>query len=76
VVNPVRIITSTIKIKSEVLKRLSVKTSKPIPKNKIFDIMKEINKIEVKAPIEIKDIIIKNVLELGVDIIATRSVKI
>ena len=37
--------------------------------------MKEINKVEVKAPIKMGDIIIKDVLGTGVDVIASRNIK-
>ena len=70
---PTRTITSTVKIKNGVHKRLPVKTSSDIPKNMIFEIMKKLNSIEVSSPIKVGDIIIKNVLETGVDVIATRD---
>ena len=72
--NPTRMITSTVAIESEELHRVPVMTSKPIPKGKIFDVMNEINKVRVKAPIKIGDVIIKNVLGLDSDIIATRDI--
>ena len=72
--NPTRIITSTIPIKSSLISRLSVKTDLPIPKNKIFAVMEEINKLRVVAPIKAKDIILENVLSLGINIVATRSI--
>lgn len=75
VTNPTRTITSTVKINSELLHRLPVMTDNPIPKGKIFDVMKEINKIEVEAPIKVKDVVLENVLGLGVNIIATRSIE-
>lgn len=73
--NPVRMVTSTIKIKSELITRLPVRTDQPIPKSRIFDVMAEINKLEVIAPIAIKDVLIENVLGLGVNIIATRTIE-
>ena len=73
--NPTRMVTSTVVVLGGELSRCSVATSKPIPKNKIFDVMNEINKVKVNAPIYVKDIIIKDVLNLGVDIIATRDIK-
>lgn len=72
--NPTRMVTSTVKVIGGKLSRVPVVTSKPVPKNKIMDVMEEINKVQVNAPIYIKDIIISNVLGLGVDIVATRSV--
>lgn len=75
VTKPTRVVTSTVKINSFDIPRLPVKTDKPIPKNKIFEVMKEINKVEVNPPIKTKDVIIENVLALGVNIVATRSIE-
>lgn len=72
--NPTRMVTSTVKVIGGDLSRLPVVTSKPIPKNKIMEVMEEINKVKVTAPINVKDIIITNMLGLGVDIVATRDV--
>lgn len=74
ITRPMRNISSTVIIKSNKINRLPVKTSANIPKDKIFEVMKEINKVIVSAPINVGDIVIKNVLDLGVDIVATRTV--
>ncbi|MBO4456841.1 MAG: DUF1667 domain-containing protein [Butyrivibrio sp.] len=71
VVNPTRIVTSTVKLEGSDRSRVSVKTSTDIPKSKIFDVMKEINEAIAKAPVSIGDVIIKNVAGTGSDIIAT-----
>ena len=73
--HPTRMITSTVKVENGEIARLPVVTSAPIPKEKIFDVMKEINKVSISAPIYIKDVIIKDVLGLGVDILATRNIE-
>ena len=67
---PVRNIASTVRILNIPNLMLSVKTSKPIPKEKIFEVMEEINKVGVNAPINLGDVIIKNVCGLDADIIA------
>lgn len=74
VTNPVRNISSTVVINNGEVKRLPVCTESPIPKGKIFDVMNEINNVVVDAPIRCGDIIIENVLGLGVNIIATRTI--
>ena len=74
VTHPMRNITSTVKIESEIINRLPVKTSNNIPKDKMFLVMKELNKVVAKAPIKMNDVVIPNVLGLGVDIIATRTI--
>jgi CxxC motif-containing protein len=74
-IKPMRMVTSTVKIDSIIIERLPVVTEKPIPKEKIFAVMEAINQVQVKAPVKIHDVIIENVLNLGVNIIATRSIE-
>lgn len=74
ILNPERVLTSTIKVINGKLSRVPVRSSNPIPKNLIFDVMKEINKVIITAPIQINDVIIKNVLNTNSDIIATRTI--
>jgi len=76
VTNPTRVITSTIKVINGEINRVPVITDKPIPKNKIFEVMNEINKVIAKAPIKVKDILIENVLNLGVNVVSTRNINI
>lgn len=75
VINPVRVITSTVKIKGAAFTVLPVKTKSGIPKKLNFEVMKVINSITVKAPIKCGDIIIKNILNTGIDLVATRSME-
>ncbi len=51
----------------------SVKTSKPIDKNKIFDVLNEIDKIHLKNA-KIGQILIKNIQNTGADIVVTKSI--
>ena len=53
---------------------VSVKTAEDIPKGKIFDCMEALKKITVTAPVQIGEVIIKNVCGTGVDVIATKKV--
>ncbi len=72
---PVRILTSTVYVKNGHLPLVSIRTEKPIPKAKIFNIMKELLRVKAKAPLKIGDIIIKNVVNTGVNVIATKNIK-
>lgn len=74
VTDPRRTVTSTVRIKGGVLPVVSVKTATDIPKNKIFDCMKEIDKIVIDAPVKIGDVVIKNVCDTGVDVIVTKNI--
>ena len=76
VVNPTRIVTSTIKITGGDKERISCKTASDIPKDKIFMVMKDIDGAVVEAPKHIGDVLVKDVAGTGVDVIATRNVEI
>lgn len=73
-INPTRVVTSTVKINSIKSKRLSIKTNDGIPKELIFECMKKINDIEVNAPIKVGDILIHNIFSTGVDIVSTKCI--
>lgn len=68
---PTRMVTSLVRTGGM---PLSVKTSKPIDKRKIFDCLAEIQKIAAVPPIRIGDVIVKNICESGVDIVATKNI--
>jgi CxxC motif-containing protein len=68
VVCPKRVITTTVRLKNGGM--LSVKTSAPVEKTKVFEIIKRINAVVVETPVRIGDIIIANI-ENGVDLLAT-----
>ncbi|MBF4691819.1 DUF1667 domain-containing protein [Fusibacter ferrireducens] len=73
---PTRMLTTTIKIKNAMLDRLPVKTEMPIPKEKIFPCMSILNKVIVEAPVKRGDVVVENILDTGVNIVATRTLRI
>lgn len=74
VTNPTRVVTSIVRCEGGVLPVLSVKSKNDVPKGKIFDVLKEIKPVIVKAPIEIGDVIIADVAGTGVDIVASKRI--
>ena len=56
------------------MSRLPVKTNGVIPENLVDKCMDIIKTTEVSAPVEKGQIIIKNILDTGVDVIAARKV--
>jgi CxxC motif-containing protein len=75
VVNPLRKVTSTVRIKDALYPRLPVITDQEVSKEIILNVMDEINKVSIKAPIKYADIIIKDVLNTDVNVIASRSME-
>lgn len=75
ILNPSRIVTSSIRVIGGETAMVSVKTARDIPKGKIMDVMKEIRQTRVHAPVHIGDVLIKNCAGTSVDIVATKQVK-
>ncbi|MDO5329052.1 MAG: DUF1667 domain-containing protein [Coriobacteriia bacterium] len=73
VTNPVRTVTAYI-YSSLDLEPVSVKTEKPIPKDKIEEVVDIINSSSIDYPVKIGDTIIENVAGTGIDIIATKNI--
>ena len=73
VTNPTRIVTSTVKVEGGLVDMISVKTKEDIPKDKIFDCMRALKGITVKAPVHIGDVILADAAGTGVDVVATRN---
>lgn len=72
--HPERMLTSTVKVTGGRLPVVPVKSSVPVPKELLFACMQEINQITVEAPVKIGDIVLKNILDTGADIVATNEV--
>jgi len=70
-VNPMRSLCSTVKTVYKDFPRLPVRTDKDIAIISIFPVMKEINKVEINHPVHTGEIVVSNVLNTGVNIIAT-----
>ena len=74
VISPTRIVTSTIKVNGGNASMVSVKTKSDIPKSKIFDCVKALKEVTVQAPVAIGDVVLENVADTGVDVVATKNV--
>lgn len=73
--DPRRMLTSSILVHHGEWPLVSIKTSKPVPKKDIFKILNEIQNTSVEAPVKRGDILLKNVANLSIDIIATKTIK-
>lgn len=69
--DPRRMVTSTVRLLGSNHYSVSVKTREAIPKNKIFECMKEINETEVTAPVKVGDVAKANIAGTGIDLIVT-----
>ena len=67
---PKRMVTSSVPVTGSTACRVSVKTTNPIPKEKIFDVLKLIKSVKATAPVQIGDILYQNICE-DVHLVAT-----
>ena len=74
--NPKRMITTTVRVNDENIKLLPVKTRQSIPKEMIFEIMEELDKVIVNKNTNVGDVIVENILNTGVDIISSKTIMI
>ena len=72
--DPRRIVTSTVPVAGGNLPVVSVKTASDIPKGKIRECLCALKGVTLTAPVQIGDVIVENVADTGVDVIATKSV--
>ncbi len=70
---PRRTLTTTVHIEGAIHSMLPVRTYEPIPKELLHQVMQETANINVTSPIKMGDIIVRDILGTGVNLIATRS---
>ena len=73
--DPRRVVTTTVTAKDGVLPLLPVRTAEAIPKNFVGQAVRVLADIVVEAPVENGQVIFPNILETGVDVVATRDLK-
>jgi len=71
--NPLRTVTSTVRVKGHGGLRLPVKTDKAFPKGRMLELMRVIKNVEIERPIRIGQIIIGNVLGTQVNIVSSKT---
>ncbi len=71
---PKRVLTSTVVVANSRTKRLPVRTAEAIPKKDLFRAMEQLSKVRVKPPVRVGEVIISNLLDTGVDLIASDDV--
>lgn len=71
--DPTRIVTSTVRVAGKEDEVVPVKTASDIPKGKIMECMRALLGVTVTLPVKVGDVILENVADTGVNIVATRE---
>lgn len=72
-VNPRRMVATTVNIRGGLHPLLPVYTSAPFPKGRIHELREELRKVEVQAPIRMGTVVVEDILGSGVNILASRD---
>ncbi len=75
ITDPRRMVASTVQVAKAIHPLLPVCTSAPFPKGKIRDLLAEIRKVKLSAPVRINQVIIENALDTGIDVLASRDLE-
>ncbi len=73
--DPRRVVTATVRLAGSGLRRLPVKTHRPLPREHIGALLSEASRLEVRAPVARGQVLLADFLGTGVDLVATRSVR-
>ena len=71
--HPVRVVTSTVRIEGAAGRRLPVKTSAGIDKDKLLDVMALLDAVTVHAPVRAGDVVVPDLFGTGVSVIACKD---
>ncbi|MBE5801261.1 MAG: DUF1667 domain-containing protein [Clostridiales bacterium] len=73
-VAPTRMVTAAVPVTGRSIP-VSVKTRSPIPKEKIFECMRQLAGLQLQAPVHMGDVVLGDVCGSGIDVIATKTVE-
>lgn len=76
VVAPKRMLTSTVRVNGGLLPFVPVVSKTTLPKERILDCAAALRQVIVEAPVSEGQVIVENILGLGVDIVASRSMEV
>ena len=74
-IEPMRILTTTVRIEGSRWPVIPVRTDKAVPKRLFPRIMKGLEGMKLQAPVNMLEVVVSDVLRTGADIIATRTVR-
>lgn len=72
-IEPMRILTTTVGIQGSRWAVIPVRTDKSVPKRLFPRIMRQLRRVKLRAPVNMLDVVVRNVLGTGANIIATRT---
>ena len=72
-IEPMRILTTTVRIEGSRWPVIPVRTDKAVPKRLFPQVMKRLRRITLQASVNISDVVVRDILRTGANVIATRT---
>jgi CxxC motif-containing protein len=72
-IEPMRILTTTVRVEGARRPVMPVRTDKAVPKRLFPRIMKRLIRVKLQAPVSMLDVVVRDVLHTGANVIATRT---
>jgi CxxC motif-containing protein len=73
--DPRRMVATTVQIENCSHPLLPVYTAAPFPKGKIKPLLIALRRIQLQAPIQMGQVVLKNALDTGIDVLASRDIQ-
>jgi CxxC motif-containing protein len=71
---PRRMLTTTVRVHGGTLPLVPVRSSEPLPKEKLLDVAARLREVVVEAPVVEHQVVLSDALGTGVDIITSRAI--
>jgi CxxC motif-containing protein len=72
---PRRMLITTMRVDGGELPVIPVRSNKELPKERIFEAVEYVSHIAVQAPVKMGTILVPNLLDLDIDVIASRDIE-
>lgn len=70
---PVRVLTSTVRLRGAAARRCPIKTDGSIPKGLMFQAVRALDDVQLTAPVQVGQVVLADLLGTGVDVVCTKS---
>jgi CxxC motif-containing protein len=72
-IEPMRILTTTVRIEGSRWPVIPVRTDKSVPKRLFPRIMRQLRRVELQAPVSMLDVVVRDIVGTVADVVATRT---
>ena len=72
IADPRRVVITTVRVKGGFHPLVPVRSTEPVPKAKIFPILRRLREMELEAPVEMHQVVLPNAEGMGVDVVTSR----